>query len=277
MRALLLSVLVMTSALAGCTNGDGGGTVDRDRLDFAVVSDVGGATPFENGTVEVAGEHGVEVRAEGSTLVVGLGSALLGDVVRACVRPCAPLDVVRGTVVADGGLVSLHNLSLNAGGPDGDSAVYFHDGGSETGRFLRWADAQSRFQLNADLLAVGNLTATHHVGTTTPLVLSAPGSPVVTVSTAAIEGLEMAIFARGSAELANETSVFVPFNEAFAALVGPEFLTAQVTLTSPGSTLYVAEKTRDGMRVATANGEPATSTFDWFVQASRVGAEGFEI
>ncbi|HWH07986.1 MAG TPA: hypothetical protein VNX21_02230 [Candidatus Thermoplasmatota archaeon] len=212
------------------------------------------------GLVAERGEDGVMVR---------LGDTLQPHVVQACAGACRPLEVPRGTLVADAALLSLGNVSVNAAGPDRDSAVFFHDDGRETGRFLRWSDVQSRFQMNADLLATGNVTATGHVGTVTPLQL--PDGRVVTVTTAAVEGVERAVFARGTGFLRNGTAT-VTFPDAFVALVGGP-LTAQVTATSPGLGLYVEEKAEDHLVV---RGEPgANGAFDWFVQAARKGGEGY--
>lgn len=263
----LLALLLATTLLAGCTD-QGSGTFDGVRS-------VGGAAPDEEGAVRVEGERGVQVQAREGALVVGLGSAVLGDVVRACAAPCPPLDVVPGSLVADAGLVSLHNASLNADGPEGDSALYFYDDGRETGRYLRWSDAQGRFVLNDDLLSIGNVTAAHHVGTITPVVLDAPGNPVVTVSTAATEGAEVTVFARGSAQLENGSAI-IRFPAVFRAILGEGPLTAQATLTALGPALAVTEKSRDHIRVQSADGRPSNATFDWFVQGVRLGGEDYQ-
>lgn len=216
-----------------------------------------------------AGPGLVAERADGSVMI-RLGDVLQGQVAQACAGPCRPIQVPPGTLVADAGVVSRGNVSLNAAGPDRDSALHFFDGGQETGRFLRWSEAQSRFQMNADVLATGNVTATGHVGTITPLQL--PDGRLVTVTTAATEGVERAVFARGSGLLKDGRAV-VAFPDAFVALVGEGPITAQVTATSPGLGLYVEEKAEDHLVVA---GEPgANGAFDWFVQATRKGGEGY--
>lgn len=261
----VLCLLFVALLLAGCT---GGGT--------SGVSSLNGA----KGDVSLVAGRGLVVTPspENRSVVVGFGDVVQAPVVQACNGACRNLTVPPGALIADGALIALHNLSLNAAGPDGDAAVFFYDHGQEGARFLRWTDAANLFDLSGDLQVVGNLTATSWIGTRTPLVLGAgtPQQQVVTVTTAATEGPEVTVFARGSGQLANGAfRVDLPL--AFQALVAEGAITAQVTLTSPGPALYVAEKAKDHLLVKAADGSNATASFDWFVQAPRKGGEGFVV
>lgn len=254
MRRLVLPLL-LALALAGCTRDD--------------------PPPAQAEANVTAGPGLVAERGNGS-VAVRLADAVQVQVAQACAGPCRPIQVPTGTVVADAGFVSLGNASLNAAGPDGDSALFFYDGGLETGRFLRWSEVQSRFQMNADLLVTGNVTATGHVGTTTPLVL--PNGQVVTLSTAALEGTEQAVFFRGSGVLMNGTYQFsVP--SAFAAIADLEgHVTAQATLTADGPGVYVSRKGPDRFEFRALGGADVSDvTFDYFIQAPRVRATPFEV
>lgn len=273
MRAFLVLTLVsvLGAMLAGCTDR---GPIEREDLAFPVASRIAGVEPTAAGDVSFTGTDGLLVTPslEPGTVRVGLAEIVQTNVFQACRDVCRNLTVAPGTIVADGGLVSLRNLSLNAAGPDGDAAVFFHDEGRETGRFLRWYDDGAKFQMNGDLQTIGNVTGTGHVGTITPLILGEDN--LVTVSTAALEGTEVAIYARGSARLINGTAT-VAFPAAFVALVGEGPMTVQVTLTSPAPALWVAEKAADHVTVESVAGTSAT--FDWFVQAARKGGERFEV
>lgn len=224
----------------------------------------------------VRGERGVVAESAGDATVVRLGDVIDVRIVRACGGPCDTLETPPGTLVADHAVLSLGNVSVNAIGPDRDSAVHFYDGGQETGRFLRWNDLVSRFQLNADVQAIGNLTATGYVGTTTPLVLE--GGQVVTLSTAALEGTEQAVFFRGSGVLMNGTyPLTIPAEMLAIADLGGR-VTVQATLTSDGPAIYVAEKGPEGIVFrATGGATPDGVTFDYFIQAPRRGGEGFQL
>ena len=43
------------------------------------------------------------------------------------------------------------NIHINNSGPDGDSFVYFYDGGSPTGQSLQWDDSENEFSFSADI------------------------------------------------------------------------------------------------------------------------------
>lgn len=226
--------------------------------------------------VQVRGGAGIEVVQEGGAFNVSLSPRVQAEAVQVCAGACDASRAAAGAVVAEGGLSSLRNLSLNAAGPDGDSAILFFDGGQGTGRFIRWTDAVSRFQVNADVQVVGNLTATGHVGTTTPLVLD---GRVFTLSTAALEGTEQAVYYRGSGVIVNGTYVLnVPPELQAIARLDEGLVTVQATLTSDGPALFVAEKsaTRIVFR-ATGGSNVSGVTFDYFVQAGRRGGEGFQL
>lgn len=164
------------------------------------------------------------------------------------------------------------NLTLNPSGPDNDSAIFFYDAGRPTGRSILWHDSEDSFQMNADVQVIGNLSGTHHVGTLTPLTF--PDGSLITVTTAATEGIEATVFARGSARLENG-SASVPMPPAFIALVGNGPITAQVTATSDGPALFVPVKEARGIVVVASGGVAADTSFDWFVQATRKGSEDF--
>ncbi|MCA1814486.1 MAG: hypothetical protein LC624_11150, partial [Halobacteriales archaeon] len=188
---------------------------------------------------------------------------------------CRAIPVPEGSVVAEGGLVALRNVTLNALGPDGDSAAFFFDHGAPNGQYLRWFDGANRFELSRDLDALGNVTARHHVGTVTAVVASGNVTGVVLLATAATEGNEATVFLRGSAHLVSGTAT-VSFPPVFRALIGSGPITAQVTPTSRGSPLFVSEKAPDHITVEALLQAPADQTFDYFVQATRGASEDFQ-
>jgi hypothetical protein len=49
------------------------------------------------------------------------------------------------------------SLYLNSDGPDSTASVYFFDGGSNKGKFIRWNDTESRFQIGGDTTVLGGL------------------------------------------------------------------------------------------------------------------------
>lgn len=283
MRILVLTTLLLSSALlAGCTDGNGdrpSGPVARSDLSFPVVSSFAGVNASEDGNIPVNSTDGVLVTpsADGRAVTVGLHPIVQTNVFQACAQQttCRGLTLPPGSVVAENALLSLANVSLNAAGPEGDSAVLFYDNGQEGGRFLRWTDAANKFQMNADLQVVGNVTGTGHVGTITPLQLQ--NGAFVTVSTAALEGTEVTIFARGSGRLINGNAT-ITLPAPFTALASPNGpVTVQLTLRSPGPALWASEATAERLVVQATEGSPSGVTFDWFVQAPRKGGERFEI
>lgn len=185
--------------------------------------------------------------------------------VLACAVSCGNVSVPPGSVLAEGSLVSGHNVSLNALGPEGDSGVFFFDDGREDGRWIRWRDTESQFQAKGDWHVVGNATATGFVGTATPVTTI--GGTTVVLTTAALEGAELAVFARGSGKLVNG-SALVALPLAFSVVAAPGLITAQVTLTARGAPLFVAEKAADRLVVESVDGA-GDASFDWFVQAPR--------
>ena len=63
-----------------------------------------------------------------------------------------------GALWSQGNLISDGNVFLNYVGSDGDSYLYFYEGGSATGRYLKWDDADSRFEFNDGLSISGDTT-----------------------------------------------------------------------------------------------------------------------
>ena len=147
--------------------------------------------------------------------------------------------------------------------------------GQLAGEFLRWDDAHTRFELSRDLDARGNVTARHHVGTVTTIVLGGSSAgQLAQIATAALEGNEAVVFLRGSAQLVNGVAN-VTFPATFKVLVAGN-VTAQVTPTSRGAGLFVSEKGNDRIRVETLDGSASNQTFDYFVQATRAASEDFQ-
>jgi hypothetical protein len=50
-------------------------------------------------------------------------------------------------------------IFLNHPGPDKDQSIYFYNNSIITDKYLRWRDGSSRFELNSDIYAFGNVTA----------------------------------------------------------------------------------------------------------------------
>ena len=266
-RASLLTTLALASLLAGCTANDGA------RSGLVSVNGVSGSS----GNVDLVGT-GINVTADTANGTVGLSlprALQHNGTLEACRSACSSLGLPDGMVIADGSLVSLNNLSLNAGGPDHDSAVFFYDDGHITGQALRWDDAHTRFELSRDLDALGNVTARHHVGTVTTIVLGgAQAGQLAQIATAALEGNEAGVFLRGSGKLVNGTAR-IDFPATFKVLVAGN-VTAQVPPTSRGQALMVSEKASDHIVIETVTGAASDQTFDYFIQATRAASEDFQ-
>lgn len=233
-RPVLLALL-LSVALPGCV------VPGEDGAEPRAVRSIAGAAPDEAGAVDLVAGAGIDITRDASALTVALDA-----------RP-----QVAGLGVS--------------GSDGGDAEVRFGDVNA-TDAVWRWRADEARFQVSQPVQVIGAVTATSHVGTTTPLAL--PDGTLVTVSTAATEGAESTVFARGSSRLrAGIAHVDLP--TAFVALVGEGPMTVQVTLTSPGPALYVGEKSPDRIVVQAVDGSDATSSFDWFVQATRKGGETF--
>jgi hypothetical protein len=54
-------------------------------------------------------------------------------------------EIIAGTLSSNG------NIYVNKNGADGDSFIYFYDGGSPTGQSLKWQDSNSRFYMTGAL------------------------------------------------------------------------------------------------------------------------------
>lgn len=52
------------------------------------------------------------------------------------------------------------NLHTNYSGPEGDGFVYFYDGGSPTGKSLKWNDSSIQFEIDGTFVVVGLLATT---------------------------------------------------------------------------------------------------------------------
>jgi hypothetical protein len=266
MRLVLPALLALAVVLAGCTAPDAP----------AGVTKVAGVAP-RDGALNLTGSNGILVQPDAANSTVRLG---LGDIVEspgtfhACAAACDVITVPRGAIIAEGPLISFENLTLNALGPDRDAAILFYDNGTFAGQWLRWLDGGDNFELSDDLDILGNVTARMSVGTATLITLASDPPRAAHVITAATEGNEATVFFRGSGRLTNGAAN-ITFPEPFRVLVGNGPITAQVSLTSLGGALYVAEKTPAYM-VVRSTVLPSEATFDFFIQASRAGSEGFQ-
>jgi len=55
------------------------------------------------------------------------------------------------------------SISIKYGGPDTQQSIYFHEGGSDTGRYIRWHNTNNEFQINDSVTVTGTLTASASV------------------------------------------------------------------------------------------------------------------
>lgn len=243
------------------------------RLPLVIVVAIlaGCTSPPANHSFRVNGSDDITVThdAQNKTTSLALASNVTVTRIQACRDACEALPAAEGMVIAEGSLVSLHNATLNAAGPDADSALFFYDEGMQSGQYVRWDDAGARFETSAPIESLG------HIGTLTDVVLGGVSPALVRIGTAALQGPEVATYLRGSGQLVNG-SARVVFPEAFALLVGDGLLTAQVTLTSPGPALLVDEKASDHLSVRAADGSASNATFDFLFIAPRAGGEGFQ-
>lgn len=268
----MTSILAVFLLLSGCIGS--GGSVSRERLDFPVVSSVNGISDA-NGTLRLAGTDGLAVSSDApnGTIVLGLSAPLRTQGgIEACDVDCGKKALTNGTILADTRLMSGGNVSLNAFGPDRDSAIDFFEAGSRES--LTWRHGEQQFQLSRGLDVLGNVTARHHVGTVTTILVGGPRPSSVEVATAALEGNEATVFLRGSATLTNGAAT-VAFPIEFRVLVGQGPITAQVTPTSAGGPIYVSQKSGDSIQVRAFASTSEPQTFDYFVQATRAASEDF--
>ncbi len=262
-RGGAILLLLVAALLSGCTLG-------------ARPVSLSGVAPAGDGAIHLEAGQGLVVTPspENHTLAIALAPVAQTQVLQACAGACRNLTVNPGAVIADGDFVGLGNLSLIASSAAVDPALNFYEPGLAAVHALRWSQVARAFEVEGDLLAGGNVTATRFLGTRTLLVTST-GVPF-TVSTAPTEGAEVTVFARGSASLQNGTAR-VDLPQPFQALEDVGNMTVQVTLTSDGPALYVAEKARDHVTVRATGGSTADATFDWLVQAPRKGGAGFVV
>jgi hypothetical protein len=237
---------------------------------------VSGVAPASDGRLNLTAGAGLLVTPspDNHTLAIGLAPVAQTSVLQACAGACRNLTVGAGSVIADRDLVALANVTLVAQGATQDPTINFYGPDLADLHVLRWSQATRAFQMQGDVLALGNLTATRFLSTRTLLVT--PAGTAFTVSTAPTEGTEVTIFARGSATLENGTAT-VALPAPFQALEGAGPMTVQVTATGEGPALYVGQKAADHFVVRAAGGAGGNVPFDWFVQAPRKGADGFEV
>lgn len=253
--ALVLALVLVPLALAGCA---------------AKEVKLNGVAPAGDGNLRVDAGPGLTLVAspENHTLALGLAAILQAQAIQVCANACLSGNVTPGTLIVGADAVVLGNMSL---------------GGTHV---VAWSDLDQAFQLRGSTVVLGNLTAvadasvpgTGYLGTRTLLAAVVNGQIVrVSIGTAALEGNEVTVFVRGSGQLTNgSATIMLP--GAFTQLARADHVTAQVTLTTDGPTLYVAERATDHITVRAASGAPASdATFDWFVQAPRRGSEGFVV
>ncbi|KKK68118.1 hypothetical protein LCGC14_2947280, partial [marine sediment metagenome] len=73
---------------------------------------------------------------------------------------------VSGEVIATGRIRTDFSIYNNNSGPDADSYVFFYEGGSNQGRWLKWDDSDNRFEFNDSLVVTGDITAANLIATT---------------------------------------------------------------------------------------------------------------
>jgi hypothetical protein len=70
------------------------------------------------------------------------------------------------------------NLYINCDGADGDSYVYFYEGSSTTGAYLKWDDDPGEFVFNKNLSITGSVSATTSISAETLFHLTPGSGPV---------------------------------------------------------------------------------------------------
>jgi len=91
-----------------------------------------------------------------------------GNVGINCNDAAETLDVsgtvrARGILKANTDVYVGDNLYVNYGGADGDSYIYFYDGGSNTGAYLKWNNTDARHEFSSDLFVSGQFQASQMV------------------------------------------------------------------------------------------------------------------
>ena len=77
--------------------------------------------------------------------------------------------IVAGGALTAANVRSNNNIYANYNGPDGDSNLYFYDGGSSTGAYLQWDDSAGRFRfsttiyVNNDIIAADDIVAVGNI------------------------------------------------------------------------------------------------------------------
>lgn len=73
------------------------------------------------------------------------------------------LQAISGSKIFENGIRTNGNFYANYDGPDGDSYLYFYEGGSATGRHLKWDDSDNQFEFNYSVFSAGSITADWHL------------------------------------------------------------------------------------------------------------------
>lgn len=95
-----------------------------------------------------------------------------GDMVR------AQNNITTGYLYANTISASGNQIGINTTGPDADSWLYFYDGGSPIGQWIKWDEGSSRFELSTDLYVHGNVDASGGMTNTFLDLTDTPGSYV---------------------------------------------------------------------------------------------------
>jgi hypothetical protein len=132
-RTLSVPDISGTILLAAGSQAVTGKTIDGD---LNTISNLAHGAEVDNPS---SGVHGVTGSVVGTSDVQTLSNKTFSDALQAST------------------LRSAGNIYANYDGGDGDSALYFYEGGSSSGRYLKWANATNEFQLNDKLAITGDL------------------------------------------------------------------------------------------------------------------------
>ena len=129
-------------------------SADRGLLRLSIGNDYAGAGTFsgltvnaKNGYVHIGSPYSIP------SYHLDVGGDIRGDNLR------ADSAVVAQGVVVCANMRSNQNVYCNYDGPDGDSGLYFYEGSSTTGAYIKWDDNPGEFLINQDVNVSGDLSA----------------------------------------------------------------------------------------------------------------------
>lgn len=173
-----------TSWTSGVVSGTGAALNLDDLVDVEAPSPTSQQVLAYNGTnsdwrPSSAFALAADLSAHTATSVThGTSSAIVGvsDTQTLSNKQTSDAFTVGSTLTVSGEMRANSDVYVNYNGADGDSYLYFYDGSSPTGEYLKWEDATDQFVLSTDLDVLASVSAT---GTISANTTYSGGSPTL--------------------------------------------------------------------------------------------------